>query len=83
MRQLSNFTAWHFSKSRREAREKLESNWKVRKFDKDKNSLQDELADHIQGGIGSTGKNYDHVTDGIIYGLKYNVFVIRKKKQKR
>ena len=69
MRQFSRSTVKQLYKSRKEAREKLES--KIENFERNENPSQDELADYEEAQI-ELGKIYDHITDGIIYGLKHN-----------
>ena len=67
MRQFSRSTAKQLSKSRKEAREKLES--KIENFEKNENPSQEELADYEEGKI-ELEKIYDHITDGIILRSK-------------
>ena len=67
MRQFSRSTAKQISKSRKEAREKLES--KIENFEKNENPSQDELADYEEAKI-ELEKIYDHITDSIILRSK-------------
>ena len=62
MRQFSRFTAKQLSKSRKEAREKLES--KIENFKKKENPSQDEFADYEEAKI-ELEKIYDHIMDSI------------------
>ena len=67
MRQFSRFTAKQLSKSRKEAREKLES--KIENFEKNENPSQDQFADCAEAKI-ELEKIYDHIRDGIILWSK-------------
>ena len=67
MRQFSRSAAKQLSKSRKEAREKLES--KMENFEKNENPSQDELADYEEAKI-ELEKICDHIMDGIILRSK-------------
>ena len=67
MRQFFRSTAKQISKSRKEAREKLES--KIKNFEKNENPSQDEFVDYEEVKI-ELEKIYDHITDGIILRSK-------------
>ena len=67
MRQFSRFAAKRLSKSRKEAREKLES--KIENFEKNENASQDKFADYEEAKI-ELETIYDHITDGIILRSK-------------
>ena len=67
MKQFSRFTAKQLSKSRKEAREKLES--KIENFEKNENPSQDEFADYEEMKI-ELEKIFDHIMDDIILWSK-------------
>ena len=67
MREFSRNTAMHLSKSRKEAREKLED--KVKNFEKNYSLSADDLADYEEAKV-ELEKIYDHITDGIILRSK-------------
>ena len=57
----------HFSKSKKEAREKLEA--KGKNFDKNYSPSADDLTDHEEAKV-EMEKIYSHITDGIILQSK-------------
>ena len=67
MREVSRNTAMHLSKSRKEAREKLEA--KVKNFEKNYSLSADDLADYEEAKV-ELEKIYDRITDGIILRSK-------------
>ena len=67
MRQFSRFTVKQLSKSRKEAREKLES--KIENFEKNENPSQDEFSDYEEAKT-ELEKIYDNVMDSIILWSK-------------
>ena len=87
MKEFSQHTAMHFSKSRKEATEKLEA--EVKNFEKNYSPSADDLADYEEAAV-ELEKIYDHVTDGIILwskgqwyeeGEKHQVLLNIRKKQ--
>ena len=69
MRQFSRFTAKQFSKSRKEAREKLEL--KIENFEKNENPSQDEFADYEKAKA-ELEKYMLILRMTLFYGLKHN-----------
>ena len=67
MREFARNTAMHLSKSRKDAREKLEP--KIKNFEKNYNPSADDLADYEEAKV-ELEKIYDHITDGIILRSK-------------
>ena len=67
MREFSRNTTKHLSKSRKEAREKLEA--RVKTFEKNPSLSADDLADYEEEKV-ELEKIYDHTTDGIILRSK-------------
>ena len=60
MREFSRNIAMHLSKSRKEAREKLDA--KVKHFEKNNSLSADDLADYEEAKV-ELEKIYDHITD--------------------
>ena len=79
MREFSGNTVMHLSKSRKEAREKLEA--KVKNFEKNYNPSADDLADYEEAKV-ELEKIYDHITDGIILRSKAQWYEEDKKASK-
>ena len=67
MREFFRHTAMRLSKSRKEAREKLEA--KVKNIEKNHSPSADDLADYEEAKV-ELENIYDHITDGIILRSK-------------
>ena len=79
MREFSRNTAMHLSKSRKEAREKLEA--KVKNLEKNHSLSADDLADYQEAKV-ELEKIYDHITDSIILRSKVQWYEEGKKASK-